>query len=428
MEAVRPKKTKSKSISKQQTRKQRQFEEEREAPPPAVCDEEAPAPAAPTDAEFTDVPLSLPYVGPEEEGELAPPTEPASQAATSTTQTPPQASQASPAPSTNTLSSSALSQTFQSSLTLAPGLSQTDDQPAELMVPPETTVEQRTLTLEQPSAPSAPALYPSLPRLDESLLTQFHEEALRTCRKMGPAVLALAEQESSPPSLQPVELSAPELPRTRLYPELPQSRPEMQAFSLEQLSVWEPAGGLRVWLEGVEVCATVFCSLARQESHELTELLQNYWRCRRQLTQSHTQLHTHTSDCKSTQNRLWSFRDEQLTLQGVCADQSKVCGYHRFQQADFSDSVLAELKRLFDARTELLHQKVALHAYTALLSRLQVESYLYCLLQECRSSQGQPCSLQPLKEAISVLFSFTRRVLDDTQFQTDIHHWLERLV
>lgn len=296
------------------------------------------------------------------------------------------------------------------------------------MVPPETTVEQRTLTLEQPSAPSAPALYPSLPRLDESLLTQFHEEALRTCRKMGPAVLALAEQESSPPSLQPVELSAPELPRTRLYPELPQSRPEMQAFSLEQLSVWEPAGGLRVWLEGVEVCATVFCSLARQESHELMELLQNYWRCRRQLTQSHTQLHTHTSDCKSTQNRLWSFRDEQLTLQGVCADQSKVCGYHRFQQADFSDSVLAELKRLFDARTELLHQKVALHAYTALLSRLQVESYLYCLLQECRSSQGQPCSLQPLKEAISVLFSFTRRVLDDTQFQTDIHHWLERLV
>ena len=64
----------------------------------------------------------------------------------------------------------------------------------------------------------------------------------------------------------------------------------------------------------------------------------------------------------------------------MCADQSKVCGYHRFQQADFSSSVLAELGRLFEARTELLHQKVALHAYTALLSRLQVESYLYHLL------------------------------------------------
>lgn len=79
--------------------------------------------------------------------------------------------------------------------------------------------------------------------------------------------------------------------------------------------MWEPGGGLRTWFEGVEVCAAHFCALARQENHELTELLQNYWRCRRQLTQSHTQLHTQSSECKSTQSRLWSFRDEQLTLQ-----------------------------------------------------------------------------------------------------------------
>lgn len=58
-----------------------------------------------------------------------------------------------------------------------------------------------------------------------------------------------------------------------------------------------------------------------------------------------------------------------------------MCGYHRFQQAEFSESVLAELKRLFETRSELLHQKVTLHAYTTLLSRLQVESYLYHLLK-----------------------------------------------
>ena len=55
-------------------------------------------------------------------------------------------------------------------------------------------------------------------------------------------------------------------------------------------------------------------------------------------------------------------------------------GYHRFQQADFSQAVLSELGRLLETRSELLHQKVVLHAYTALLSRLQVESYLHCLL------------------------------------------------
>ena len=89
-----------------------------------------------------------------------------------------------------------------------------------------------------------------------------------------------------------------------------------QAFSLEQLGVWETGGGLRAWLGCVESCAAQFRSVAsQQDGHELTELLQNYWRCRRQLVQSHTQLHTQSSDCKSTQNRLWSFRDEQLTLQ-----------------------------------------------------------------------------------------------------------------
>ena len=79
--------------------------------------------------------------------------------------------------------------------------------------------------------------------------------------------------------------------------------------------MWETGGGLKAWLGCVEACATQFCSTAQTDGHELTELLQNYWRCRRQLTQSHTQLHTQSSDCKSTQNRLWSFRDEQLTLQ-----------------------------------------------------------------------------------------------------------------
>lgn len=74
-----------------------------------------------------------------------------------------------------------------------------------------------------------------------------------------------------------------------------------------------------------------------------------------------------------------------LPTKGVCADQAKVSGYHRFQQAEFSESVLAELRRLFEACSELLHQKVVLHAYTALLSRLQVESYLYSLIKGGRN-------------------------------------------
>ncbi|XP_020505539.2 ectopic P granules protein 5 homolog [Labrus bergylta] len=433
MEAVRPKKTKTKSSGRNQlVRKQKQEEEDkRAASPSALCDEAS-------ISSFTDIPLSLPHQEPEEELQQDPVQCPETTAQQSHVTEKQQTS------SSQTLSTTVISKTSGSTITslstVHPTESEEEDdgvaQGAKLRVTEQTTeFEKDTESWNQPcvsaqfqipNAPSAPALYPSLPTLEEGPVMQLYEEAVNNMEK-EPAVLALPEQESSPPSLQPLE-SVAELSKSKLYPELPKTAPEIQPFSLEQLGVWEPAGGLRTWLEGVEVCAVQFCALARQENHELTELLQNYWRCRRQLTQSHTQLHTQSSDCKSTQNRLWSFRDEQLTLQGVCADQSKVCGYHRFQQAEFSQSVLAELSRLFEVRSELLHQKVALHAYTALLSRLQVESYLFRLLKDYSGSKTQPCSFKPLKEAISVLFSFIRRVLDDTQFQTDIHHWLERLV
>ncbi|XP_014847751.1 PREDICTED: ectopic P granules protein 5 homolog [Poecilia mexicana] len=432
MEAVRPKKSKPKTSGKSQLgKKQKQADEDKSCPAPsAACDG------------FTEIPLSLPPCPAETKEDQKDPVQTASTAAEPSEKQEPSSAQ--------TQNTSESTEALLSGLNLSAETPQAteqqkesnqkqredegvDAQVPELKTAPQTNKSEKDAQLwNQPFAATqfgvscAPALYPSLPALEEDSVMQIYEKAVKNCAR-EPAVLALPEQESSPLSLQPLKAVA-ELPRSKLYPELPKTAPEMQAFSLEQLSVWEPGEGLRTWLEGVEVCAAQFCALAHQENHELTELLQNYWRCRRQLNQSHTQLHTQSSDCKSTQNRLWSFKDEQLTLQGVCADQAKVCGYHRFQQAEFSQTVLAELRLLFEACSELLHQKVVLHAYTALLSRLQIESYLYRLLKECSGSQTQPCSLQPLKEAISVLFSFTRRVLDDTQFQTDIHQWLERLV
>ncbi|XP_057687965.1 ectopic P granules protein 5 homolog [Corythoichthys intestinalis] len=402
MEAVRPKKTKAKVVGK--VRKQKTTEDKGNAPS-AVCDDA-----------FTSIPLCAPLQEPQEEKcepTLVPETKP------EPLNLPTEAHE--PASNETLQSVLDLPQTSQASVQQKKGIDlDVSVSGSEIMGTSHVSTH-----LDIKSVPSAPSLYPSVPTLEEGSLIELHSAAVKNSVK-GPAVLAIAEQESSP-SLEPLE-SVVELSKTKLYPELPRTTAEVQPFSLEQLSVWEPGGGLRTWLEGVEVCTAQFCALARQESHELAELLQNYWRCRRQLTQSHTQLHTQSSDCKSTQNRLWSFRDEQLTLQGLCADQSKVCGYHRFQQAEFSHSVLAELSKLFEIRSELLHQKVALHAYTALLSRLQVEFFLYRLLKECSPNQRQPCSIQPLKDAISVLFSFMRRVLDDTQFQADIHHWMEILV
>ncbi|XP_047293663.1 ectopic P granules protein 5 homolog isoform X12 [Homo sapiens] len=230
----------------------------------------------------------------------------------------------------------------------------------------------------------------------------------------------------------------PLLRSERLYPELP-SQLELVPFTKEQLKILEPGS----WLENVESYLEEFDSMAHQDRHEFYELLLNYSRCRKQLLLAEAELLTLTSDCQNAKSRLWQFKEEQMSVQGICADQVKVFSYHRYQRVEMNENALVELKKLFDAKSEHLHQTLALHSYTSVLSRLQVESYIYALLSSSavlRSSaihqQGRaskqtesiPSDLCQLKECISVLFMFTRRVNEDTQFHDDILLWLQKLV
>ncbi|KAM4841336.1 ectopic P granules protein 5 homolog isoform 2-T2 [Thomomys bottae] len=224
----------------------------------------------------------------------------------------------------------------------------------------------------------------------------------------------------------------------RLYPELP-SQPELVPFTKEQLKILEPGS----WLENVESYLEEFDSMAHQDKHEFYELLLNYSRCRKQLLLAEAELLTLTSDCQNARSRLWHFKEEQITVQGICADQVKVYGYHRYQRVEMNENALGELKKLFDAKSEHLHQTLALHSYTSVLSKLQVESYIYALLNSSavlrslaihqqgpasEMAESIPSDLCQLKECISVLFMFTRRVNEDTQFQDDILLWLKKLV
>nr|XP_012645766.1 ectopic P granules protein 5 homolog isoform X1 [Microcebus murinus] len=223
-----------------------------------------------------------------------------------------------------------------------------------------------------------------------------------------------------------------------LYPELP-SQPELVPFTKEQLKILEPGS----WLENIESYLEEFDSMAHQDRHEFYELLLNYSRCRKQLLLAEAELLTLTSDCQNAKSRLWHFKEEQMSVQGICADQVKVSGYHRYQRVEMNENALGELKKLFDAKSEHLHQTLALHSYTSVLSRLQVESYIYGLLnssavlrslaihqqgQASKQTESIPSDLCQLKECISVLFMFTRRVNEDTQFHDDILLWLQKLV
>lgn len=60
--------------------------------------------------------------------------------------------------------------------------------------------------------------------------------------------------------------------------------------------------------------------------------------------------------------------------------------------------MLGELKRLLEAKAEHVHQTLALHSYTSVLSRLQVESYVYRLLSS--SSLLRSVALQQQEQGV----------------------------
>ncbi|XP_069780347.1 ectopic P granules protein 5 homolog isoform X2 [Narcine bancroftii] len=226
-------------------------------------------------------------------------------------------------------------------------------------------------------------------------------------------------------------------PYFKIYPEIPHE-PEILPFSKEELKIF----ALGSWIENVDAYNEEFLSIANQDKNYLYELLMHYGRCRKQLQLATAEHQTMMCNYRNIEKRLWTFKEEQLTIQGICADQAKVVTHYRFQTVEMNNSVLGELKRMLDFKTDHLHQTMALHAYTSVVSRLQVESYIYRLLNSSPAfravavlqkqvDQEIDCSysdLQLLKESISVLFSFTRRITEDGQFHSDILHWLEKLV
>ncbi|XP_005232012.2 ectopic P granules protein 5 homolog [Falco peregrinus] len=284
--------------------------------------------------------------------------------------------------------------------------------------------------VENPLVSSSEKLPLSIPQLSEKSKTCVQRLGLKP---VYPDLSAELSYER--PTIIAVK---PLLHNERLYPELP-AEPELVPFTREQLKIFEPCS----WLENVDSYVEEFESVAHQDRHEFYELLLNYMRCRKQLLLAEAELQAMMTDCQNVKGRLWTFKEEQKTVQGFCADQCKVTGHHRYQTVELNDNVLGELKKLFEAKAEHVHQTLALHSYTSVLSRLQVESYVYRLLssssllrsvalqqqeQVSKQSENLSSDLGHLKECISVLFGFTRRVIEDPQFQSDLLMWLQRLV
>uniref|UniRef100_A0A8C9EY93 Ectopic P-granules autophagy protein 5 homolog n=1 Tax=Pavo cristatus TaxID=9049 RepID=A0A8C9EY93_PAVCR len=185
----------------------------------------------------------------------------------------------------------------------------------------------------------------------------------------------------------------PLLHNERLYPELP-TEPELVPFTREQLKIFEPCS----WLENVDSYTEEFESVAHQDRHELYELLLNYMRCRKQLLLAEAELQAMTTDCQNIKGRLWTFKEEQKTVQ-VLLRKLSLFSFVLFVM--LSGLPMSKVGLPMSPRKSLVISK---------------------------QSENLSSDLSHLKECISVLFSFTRRVIEDPQFQSDLLMWLQRLV
>lgn len=196
----------------------------RSTAPPAAPDEA-------TSSEFTEIPLSLPYQSPEEERHQP---DAQLQATTHPSDELPEELEASSHTLTTALSNVAL-QSKQAKpnpgdLTASSrdeGAARQDeehkdtDETADLV---KDTQLWNLVEFQIPNAPTAPALYPCLATLEESSGLHLCQANVKN-PEWEPAVLALPEQESSPQLESVAEIS-----RSKLYPQLPKTAPEMQVI------------------------------------------------------------------------------------------------------------------------------------------------------------------------------------------------------
>ncbi|XP_076366500.1 ectopic P-granules autophagy protein 5 isoform X2 [Tachypleus tridentatus] len=182
------------------------------------------------------------------------------------------------------------------------------------------------------------------------------------------------------------------------------------------------------------------------EHHEFYELLLGYFCARCNLINTSEEVSELQKKYGHQRERLWSMIHETATKKGQCVDKKNVTGFHSFVSAKYNSDVGAAVEEILRELRETIQEVYTLYAYSALMSRIQVDSYIFNLIslspvlkdipRNAPVSGFSPETLNPawkqqinsLKICISILFMFQRRQCKDTQFVEDTRYWLTSLV
>ncbi|XP_071943527.1 ectopic P granules protein 5 homolog isoform X2 [Antedon mediterranea] len=230
---------------------------------------------------------------------------------------------------------------------------------------------------------------------------------------------------------------------SRLYPALVRQRSlTMMPFTDDELTKYY----FNPMLQHHDVYVDSFVKQTNVSSHELYELLLNFFKSRTNLLAVVADIESVRKDYKKFVAEMWITEEKHITAQGKCADRFKVSETFSYSTVEFNPAKLREVERTLKLIRSFAHDTLSLCLYTSQLSQLQIESYLYLLIKKNPTLQsvtkyspvtahliGQMSSedqrqIEQLRQCISVLFSFQRRPTQDKVFIDVTRGWLKRLV
>ncbi|GAB1606783.1 ectopic P granules protein 5 homolog, partial [Argonauta hians] len=183
-----------------------------------------------------------------------------------------------------------------------------------------------------------------------------------------------------------------------------------------------------------------FCT----SNHEFDEILTNYYRACKKLINAENTVRLQQENHKKYRKGLWETVQEHIVVQGYCKDNTMCVARHLYEKSEMDHALFEKIGKTLQSVRNSIEDDLSLQAYSAQLSRLQVESYIHNLfrslpiLQKIRTDgpvrvegkQGASVlhQVNKLKECISILFSMHRRPIEDQTFVDNLRAWTERLV
>ncbi|KAJ8984461.1 hypothetical protein NQ317_012527 [Molorchus minor] len=175
------------------------------------------------------------------------------------------------------------------------------------------------------------------------------------------------------------------------------------------------------------------------------ELLSNYLKVREKITGNNLELEQIRKEYKLLQNDLWTIEIASVSGRGECQDGTAVYASHNYNKSIFHRSVFQSIVRILGNVQKLTYENYVLYSYSAEELRVQIEIFLQSVINNCinvtqldkhapvaLTIQCEPMHIKPylaeVRLCISILFSFQRKLIRETQFISETRQWLTQLV